>query len=214
MPSSSKRSDDHGVSHAGGGTSRPAAPPDWLLVERCLNGDGRAWALVVNRYEALVFTVARRSGLRADEAEDVMQDVFYILMNNLCALRDSTRIGGWLATTTRHEAWRRIRRRPHVMQSDLEPSAWEQMLGDGGGSAESLSPESVMARMQDRALIEEALQRLTPDCKRLLQALFSTNEPLSYQVISDTLEMPIGSIGPTRKRCLDRLAKVLSEIGF
>jgi DNA-directed RNA polymerase specialized sigma24 family protein len=88
------------------------------------------------------------------------------------------------------------------------------MLGDGGESAESLSPEAVMSKMQDRALVDEALQRLTPDCKRLLQTLFSTNEPLSYQDISATLEMPIGSIGPTRKRCLDRLAKVLNEIGF
>lgn len=214
MPSSSKRSDDDGAPPAGDGTSRPSAPPDWLLVERCLNGEGRAWALLVNRYEALVFTIARRSGLRTDEAEDVMQDVFYILMNNLCALRDKGRMGGWLATTTRREAWRKIGSRPHVMQSDLEPSAWEQLLGDGSEAAEGMSPEAIVGKLQDRALVDEALKRLTPDCKRLLQALFSTNEPLSYQDISANLDMPIGSIGPTRKRCLDRLAKVLGEIGF
>ena len=214
MPRSRTRSGNDGVSSGGDPPGRPPAPPDWLLVERCLGGDGRAWALLVNRYEALVFTTARRSGLRADEAEDVMQDVFYILMNCLCDLRDVGRIGGWLATTTRREAWRKIRNRPQVVESELEPGTWEALLGAAHVGDDSTSPEAVLQKLQDRVLVDEALERVGGDCKRLLRTLFGTNEPLSYQEISAKLNMPVGSIGPTRRRCLERLARILAEIGF
>jgi DNA-directed RNA polymerase specialized sigma24 family protein len=159
------------------------------LVDRCLQGDAAAWRAFVDRHTRLVWSVIRRHRLDDADAEDVHQAVFAAAVSNLGSLRDSERLVAWLATTTRRECWKTLRRRdrlrPSMLPEDLASSTDEGTLGELGGR-----------------------------CQRLLEALFSVPGEPSYPEIAARLDMPIGSIGPTRARCLGRLAEILRRRGI
>lgn len=174
------------------------------LVERCLRGDAAAWRAFVDRYTRLVWSVIRRHRLDDADAEDVHQTVFASAISNLESLRDAERLVAWLSTTTRRECWKTLRRRdrlrPSMLPEDLASSTDEGTLG--------------IESLERRQIVRESLVELGGRCQRLLEALFSVPGEPSYPEIAARLDMPIGSIGPTRARCLGRLAEILGRRGI
>ncbi len=179
---------------------RDDAAADAELVGRCLDGDEVAWRTLVARHGGLVWNVARRTGLGSADAEDVVQTVWRIAIEDLARLRSHASVRPWLARTAHLQALRVLRgygvaraHMPHVATSDADP--------DG--------PGDVVARVEEQLRVARAFEELGARCRDLLQLLYYESPRPSYEHVSRTLGMPIGSIGPTRARCLERLEKRL-----
>jgi len=168
------------------------------LVTRARNGDQRAWDDLVERYAPLVWTVCRRYQLRSADAEDVHQTVWLQLVRRLEAIRDPAALPGWLATATQRECVRVLRtgRRPHTAEYVPDAAAIpDQRAG---------MVEQELLEAERHAVLREALARLPPGWQRLIGKLIE-DPPLTYAQISAALNIPVGSIGPLRGRCLDKL---------
>ena len=164
-------------------------------------GDQGAWNSLVERYSGLVWNVARGHRLGDADASDVAQTVWLRLVESLPQLREPAAVGGWLATTARNESLRLLRRSGReVVEDDLGL--------DATPADEAYSPEAVVEAHERRDLVRRALDVLPLRCQTLLRALAYSPDN-SYADISVALDMPIGSIGPTRGRCLDRLRQGL-----
>ena len=166
------------------------------LVARAAGGDERAWRALVARYAALVWSVCR--GYRLDEADaaDVSQTVWLRLVEQLETLRDPAALPGWLVTTTSREC---VRVRMAAVRQRTAFGRLDVAAGDEAGTID----QALLAH-ERAATLRVAFQQLSPECQRLLELLVRDPQP-SYKEISAQLSMPIGSIGPTRARCLDRL---------
>ena len=170
------------------------------LVTRARNGDQQAWNALVERYAPVVWSVCRRYRLHKADAEDVSQNVWLRLMDQLGNLRDPAAIAGWLATTTQHECGRAVRAarrtRVTVLALDVENIPDVEI---GMAEEELLTAER-------HASLHEAFSHMPPCCQQLI-ALLIEDPPVPYAQISARLGIPVGSIGPSRRRCLDRLRR-------
>jgi RNA polymerase sigma factor (sigma-70 family) len=174
--------------------------PTTDLVTRASHGDQRAWDHLVERYAPLVWSVCRRYQLSRADADDVHQTVWLQLVSRLDTIRDPDALPGWLVTTTRRECVRVLRaaRGPHA--AEYVPDA-ETFPDQQAGIAEQ---DLLVA--ERHAALREALARLPRGCQRLIGKLIE-DPPLTYAQISASLGIPVGSIGPLRSRCLDRLRR-------
>lgn len=174
------------------------------LVQAASAGDQVAWDALVNRYGSRVWAVARAHRLSTADAEDVFQVTFLRLVTHITTIRDPSRVGAWLATTARHECLRVLRRAGRSVPSGDDP------VLDG---ADPLVPPIDRKLLADERQVAlwEALGRLSASCQRLLRVLMADPEP-TYEEVSRALDMPIGSIGPTRGRCLKHLRRELGGI--
>ena len=179
---------------------------DGDLVRRCLQGEQGAWDALVDRYADLIHAIARRSGLDGALAEDVVQEVFLRLFRNLRRLRDGARVRGWIAMTARRESWRVAR---HTRSSRERA----EQAGEMRSQIAAPLPDEALASEERRHLVHRALGQLASKCRRLLEALF-LRESGDYQALSVELGMPVGSIGPTRKRCLQKMVGELAALNF
>jgi len=170
------------------------------LVMRARVGDKQAWDALVQRYASLVWSICRRNRLGREDAEDVFQDVWLRLVDQLDRLRDPAALPGWLATTTQRECGRILGAARRLQALGPIPEA-ENISDQQAETAE----EEVLAAERHAAL-REAFAHLPPDNQRLL-ALLIQDPPVSYAEISARLGIPIGSIGPTRSRCLAKLRR-------
>jgi RNA polymerase sigma factor (sigma-70 family) len=171
------------------------------LVRAAGTGDQDAWNSLVERYTGLVWHVARGHRLGDADASDVAQTVWLRLVESLPRLREPAAVGGWLATTARNESLRVLRRSGReVVEDDLGL--------DARPADEAYSPEAVAEANERDQLVRRALDVLSERCRTLLRALAYSPDD-SYADISAALDMPVGSIGPTRGRCLDRLRQGL-----
>jgi len=177
-------------------SSDTAAP----LVVRAREGDAKAWEQLVERYAPLVWSICRRYLLSPADAEDVNQTVWLLLVEQLGNLREPAALPGWLATTTRREALRVLRatRKYETMGSDADVEA------TADPSAQLIEQEIVAAERD--AALGAAFAELPPRCQRLLSMLMG-DPPPSYAEISQSIPIPVGSIGPQRSRCLSRLRR-------
>jgi RNA polymerase sigma factor (sigma-70 family) len=175
-----------------------------VLVEAAASGDQQAWNALVERFSGLVWHVARAHRLGTADAADVAQTVWLRLVESLPRLRDPAAVGGWLATTTRYECLRVLRLAGREVAED---SVELDRPSDNGQS-----PEAIVERGERRALVSQALDRLSLRCRTLLLALAYAPDR-SYAEISSALGMPVGSIGPTRGRCLEHLRRELVADG-
>ncbi len=179
------------------------------LVALARAGDEAAWRELVALYLDLVWSVARAHSLDRCDAADVTQTTWLRLAEHLDRLREPSKVGAWLATTARRESLKVLRERRRQV-----PSALIGELADRSGHltaavipGESLGEGGLGGHDQ---VLAEAFAALAPPCQSLLRALMADPAP-SYSEVSAALGMPMGSIGPTRARCLDRLrANVLS----
>ena len=170
------------------------------LVAGAGAGDQAAWDELVDRFAGLVWHVARAHRLGDADAADVTQTVWLRLVESLHRLREPAAVGGWLATTTRHECLRVLRISGRESADD---SAELVEI-----PSQDASPEAVVELAEDRHLVRSALDRLSERCRTLLRALAYSPDD-SYTDISAALGMPVGSIGPTRARCLQHLRREL-----
>jgi RNA polymerase sigma factor (sigma-70 family) len=183
---------------------------DEEVVRACLEGDAKAWSVLVRRYDKLVYNIALRSGLFADDAADVSQIVFVTIYRNLHLLERAASLSSWISMIARREAWRakrRLTRSPTSSDSDAMESAAATPAVDS-------LPDEEVDRIERRFLVHRALERLDDRCRRLLEFLFLSSSSLSYEDSARALGIPRGSIGPTRARCLEKLKKILEELGF
>jgi RNA polymerase sigma factor (sigma-70 family) len=174
------------------------------LVSGAAAGEQKAWDELVDRFAGLVWHVARSHRLGDADASDVAQTVWLRLVESLPRLREPAAVGGWLATTTRHECLRVLRVSGREVPDD------SAALADVPSS--DASPEAVLELAEDRDLVRSALDRLSDRCRTLLRALAYSPDD-SYAEVSEALGIPVGSIGPTRARCLQHLRRQLVADG-
>ena len=194
------------------------------LIARCRRGDAPAWHALVDRYARLVHAVALRHGLRGGEVEDVAQEVFLALARTLAEIDDPERLPGWLATTTRRASWRAVQLRRREEELDDPELAAEHASTASTTAAQALTTPMHAAPLpsigelldlwQRQDALTQAMTRLQARCRTLLTMLFLDEQEPSYDDIATNLEIPKGSIGPTRTRCLQQLREILAGLGF
>jgi RNA polymerase sigma factor (sigma-70 family) len=170
------------------------------LVARARDGDKQAWDAIVERYAPLIWSICRRYRLDRADTDDVGQSVWLRLVDQLGVIRDPAALPGWIATTTRRECGRVI-----------SAARRREVLGYAQDVAEipDADPEAAEAEVlmaERNAALREAFHQLPPRCQELISLLIA-DPPRPYAEISDKLGIPVGSIGPTRARCLNRLRR-------
>ncbi len=169
------------------------------LVVACRNGEATAWDELLDRFERLVYSVALREGLSIEDAADVTQTTFEALLAQLDRIRDDRQIVYWLMTVARRQAWRVRKDRQR-----LQPR--EQTTLDGAEEAEDPTDDRA-----DVLWVYDGLSKLGSPCRDLITALYFDPHTPSYAEVASRLGRPVGSIGPTRARCLQRLRDILDE---
>jgi RNA polymerase sigma factor (sigma-70 family) len=175
---------------------------DGELIRSCLRGDAAGWNALVDRYGRLVYSIPRKLGFSATDADDVFQTVFGIAYRRLAGLRDETRLSAWLIRCTYRECWR-------LKRAASTAAQLEDGLADDGTPA----PEAV-ERIERQHIVRQALTAIDERCRNLLTALFLEAAERSYEEIAAALGMPVGSIGPTRARCFKKLETSLRGLGL
>jgi RNA polymerase sigma factor (sigma-70 family) len=169
------------------------------LVARASDGDQSAWYEIVERYSPLVWGICARFQLSNHDREDVAQNVWLLLVEQLGKLREPAALPGWLATTTHRECLRVVVAAGRSEQRGTRLDDELQFVDDT-----VIDEEILMA--ERNAALRRAFAELPPRCRQLLGMLIN-DPPHSYAEISATLDMPVGSIGPQRARCLERMRK-------
>ncbi len=168
------------------------------LVAACRAGRAEAWDEVLNRYEHLVFTIARREGLSVEDAADATQTTFESLFAQLDRIQNREQIVSWLMTVARRQAWR-IRNEGRRQYPDEEAVSMREHAAD---------PTDELGTI---AWLHEGVTKLPSPCRELIIALYFDPASPSYADIAAKLGRPVGSIGPTRARCLQHLREILGD---
>lgn len=188
-------------------------PSDEELVLACREGDAAAWETLVGRYQRLIHSIPRRSGLDAEQAGDVFGHVFAALVEQLHNIEQPARVKAWLVTTARRESWRvsRIAATSRVSldrpRSDAESPAFDVPDTDP-------LPDEVAQRLEAQHTVRLAVAALDERCRALLTMLFLQPDPPPYAEIAVSTGVPEGSIGPTRARCLQKMKRELDTVGW
>lgn len=171
------------------------------LLRRAVAGNQGAWNDLIDRFGQMVWNVARSFRLDEATAKDVSQTVWMKLIESASKIDDPERLPGWLVTTCRREAIRVSKLRDRTI-----PTEFEYDVEDDSPSLDTLLIES-----EESGALVMAFRRLSEGCQQLLRLL--TVEPaLSYEEISEATGRPVGSLGPTRARCVDRLRNAMASI--
>ncbi len=173
------------------------------LVRGCLAGDQEAWGELVDRYTPLIYAIARSHRLGSADCEDVVQTTWLRAVQSLEKLRDPERVAQWISTAARRESLKCLAKAGRSLPIG-EPAVF-----DRAGPAENPPEEQLLAAERDDEVLS-AFRELKPQCQALL-GLLVADPPMSYDQISAALDMPRGSIGPTRSRCLAHLERVLKQ---
>lgn len=170
-------------------------------VRRAATGDLQSWNRLVGQYSRLIWSITTNFKLGESDAADVVQTTWMRLIEHIDRIEQPARIGSWLASTARNECLRYVAARKRIVLVD------ENDEFDGADQRGSEVDEGLLARERARD-VREAMARLPPQWQRLMELLMA-DPPASYAEISDQLGLPIGSIGPTRGRCLAKLRVLL-----
>ena len=174
-----------------------------LLVAAAEQGDEGAWGEIVDRYTPLVVSVALRYRLSSAELQDVSQTVWLRLVEHLSSLREARALPMWLITTAKREALRTAMASSRVRPSDPQDETWTQRL------VSEDDPDADLVRSERHAALLDGFATLSPRQRELL-TLLSEDPPVPYAEISRRMGIPIGAIGPTRARALERLRQTPS----
>ena len=180
-------------------TFDPADVASVVLAAR--RQDPKAWEELFKRYVSLLWSIALRHGLRESDAADVVQTTWLRLIEHIDDVRDPSRVGPWLAKTAQREALRSYTQSRRFVLSDQDEAF------DGPDLLLAPVDEELLAREQADAALA-ALDTLPPTWRSLV-GLLTQDPPLSYEEIGADLGVPVGSIGPTRGRCVRRMRALL-----
>jgi RNA polymerase sigma factor (sigma-70 family) len=185
------------------------ADPVSGLVQAALDGDEDAWAALVDKFTPLVWSVCRSCRLPPEDAADIYQVTWLRLLENLDRVRDPRRLPGWIATTCRRECLALIARTRTSVTMDSEELD-RQLDGDPPADGPLLAAEQ-------HAALWRAFGRLSDWCQQILRALVINvpdDKRPSYQQAARDLGTPQGSLGPTRRRCLNQLRELADNEGI
>lgn len=171
------------------------------LVRRAGAGDTRAWERLIDKYGRLIWSITREFKLVESDAADVFQTTWMRLIEHIHRLEHPGRVGAWLAATARNECLRCLASHKRLVL------AHEDVVLDGPAEHGVEIDEGLLAA--ERAEVVRAAMAHLPRRWQRLMELLMADPPASYAEISDELGLPVGSIGPTRGRCLARLRVLL-----
>ncbi len=188
-------------------TTHSVGESDRDLILRCRQGSAGAWHQVLNRYERLVYSIPLRYGLSRDDAADVAQITFTILIQNMDNLAEDSRLGAWLATVARRHTWRFMKRNQREIASERleDVDIAESVVLLGKSDADSIE------HWELSDWLDAGLSQISERCRKLLLALYFQPEQSTYAEVAERMGMPLGGVGPTRARCLTRLRLVLGK---
>jgi RNA polymerase sigma factor (sigma-70 family) len=178
---------------------------DQELIDACRAGRQGAWQEVLDRYERLVFSIPLNFGLTRADAADVAQLTFTTLVEHLDRLRPDSNLGGWLATVARRHALRLLRKQKREFLGQDEDIGDSPLL-----ASIPINDPSAWERVE---WLNQGLSRLDQRCQKLLLRLYLSDDQPAYEVVAAELGLRVGSIGPIRGRCLERLRAILLEPG-
>jgi RNA polymerase sigma factor (sigma-70 family) len=182
-----------------------------ILLKAAAAGDQDAWNRIVDGYQRLVWSVARGFRLSLADAADVSQTTWLRLVENLDKIHDPDHLAGWLATTARRESLRVIRRAQREVPDGGDSAEEDPEAGGFFDGALAQDPEAAVVADEDRRDLWTAYGTLSDRCRNLLRVVAVT--PLeSYAAVAEVLGMRVGSIGPTRSRCLEQLKRALKAL--
>jgi RNA polymerase sigma factor (sigma-70 family) len=179
---------------------------DTRLVKECLSGNEAAWAQLIDKYKALIYSIAIKYNLPPQEAADVFQSTCVELLVRLPELREPRALPKWLMQVAHHECYRVKRLSKRVVSRDSEENSPEPEVPP--------IAESLVQQTQEEQMLREAIAVLTPQCRRLVEMLFFESPSRPYAEVAAELGLALGSIGFTRQKCIERLRRRLEELGF
>jgi RNA polymerase sigma factor (sigma-70 family) len=186
------------------------APDDLLpgLVSAAARGDAQAWEQLVDRFASLVWSICRAHRLTDEDAADAVQLTWLHLLEHLNRIRDPQRLAGWLATTCRRECQALLRKSRSSVTVEQEHMEWL-----AGGSSPADEP---VLTAEEHAALWQAFHLLSKWCQEVIRELVIDPDdgPPSYRVAAAKLQVPVGSLGPTRARCLKQLRNLLDAGGI
>ena len=189
--------------------SSKKAPRVWSderLVKECLSGNEEAWSLLIEKYKALIYSIPVKYRLPPHEAAEIFQATCVELLKRLPELREPRALPKWLMQVAHHQFYRWKRQQQRVVSRD--------------GNADLPEPETpaiaetLVQQTQEEQMLRDAMASLSPQCRRLVELLFFETPARPYSEVAAELGLAVGSIGFTRQKCMDRLRKHLSELGF
>ena len=179
---------------------------DPRLVKECLAGREEAWSCLIEKYKALIYSIPIKYGLSQEDALDVFQSTCLELLSRLPDVRKPRALPKWLMQVAHHECYRRKRLQRRMISRDAEPDLPEPEI--------PAIAESLVQQTQQEQILREAVQLLTPQCRRLVELLFFATPPRPYAEVAKELGLARGSIGFTREKCIERLRRWLDKGGF
>jgi RNA polymerase sigma factor (sigma-70 family) len=206
-PQATVQVDEKGRADSGVGAGarlRSASVP--TVVREARDGNAAAWGELVDRFGMMIAATGRRYRLTPADVAELQQTTWLRLVENIHRVEQPERIGGWLATTARRESLQLVKR-----AARYHPGA-DQMLANMPDGRHP-EPDAGPIAGEQEAVLRAAWARLKPRCQELL-SLLVTDDPVGYKDLSQLLQMPIGSIGPTRARCLQHLRRLVEEEGL
>jgi RNA polymerase sigma factor (sigma-70 family) len=184
----------------------PRALSDERLVKECLSGNEEAWSLLIEKYKALIYSIPVKYRLPPHEAAEIFQATCVELLNRLPELREPRALPKWLMQVAHHQCYRWKRQQQRVVSRDGDTDLPEPET--------PAIAESLVQRTQEEQILREAMAALSPQCRRLVELLFFETPARPYSEVAAELGLAVGSIGFTRQKCMDRLRKHLSDLGF
>jgi RNA polymerase sigma factor (sigma-70 family) len=179
---------------------------DTRLVRECLAGNEEAWSLLIDKYKALIYSIPIKYGLPPHEAADVFQSTCMELLTRLPELREPKALPKWLMQVTHHQCFRVKRQTQRVVSRDTEPDLPEPET--------PAIAQTLVQQTQEEQMLREAMRKLTPQCRKLVELLFFETPARPYTEVAAELGLALGSIGFTRQKCIERLRRNLDELGF
>lgn len=174
------------------------------LLRRAAAGDDAAWREIVGHYQRLVHATIRSFRVTPSDAEDLFQETFLRLYRHAAWLRDSRALTRWLIVTARNLCLDHIARTRVRAQEELG----EETV------AVAPAPLTDMIHLERAQAVREEIQELPERCRELLWLLYFTQERPDYEAAARAFQMPLGSVGPTRMRCLEQLLRRLRRRGI
>ena len=175
-------------------------------------GEAAGWEALLDRYAALIYSIARKYGLGDADCADVFQAVCVTLLEKLGTVRAPGGLAAWLITTTSRQCLAVLRRQ---RRDQAHSAGGAGQAGETAVSDEAELPEAELLAIERQRQVRAAMAQLTPNCRRLVEALFTdASEQQTYQQLATGLGVPANSLGPTRARCLDQLRRLLLAAGY
>jgi DNA-directed RNA polymerase specialized sigma24 family protein len=203
-PQAAENGSRHNATSGPGASHRSASVS--ALVQGARDGNSGAWEELVARFGGMIAATGRRYRLTPTDVAELQQTTWLRLVENIHRVEQPERVGGWLATTARRESLLLVKR-----AAKYYSGADQMLVNMADGSLPE--PDARPIAGEREAVVHAAWGRLKPRCQELL-SLLVTDEPVGYNNLSTLLQMPVGSIGPTRARCLDHLRRLVAEEGL